>query len=53
MSFSAILSALSEVPAASTVIPFKIVTTSSVFNDVVKKVFRVDSFAFNDVFLCA
>jgi hypothetical protein len=37
------LSVLSELPAAKIVIPFKMVTTSSVFRLVVKKVFKFAS----------
>jgi len=47
MSCVLILSTLSELLAARIVIPFKIVTTSSVFNDVVKKVFKLASFWFS------
>lgn len=48
MSDSAILSVLSELPAAKIVIPFRIVTTSSVLRLVVRKVFNVASF--NEIF---
>ena len=41
ISLSFMLSALSELPAAKTVIPLRIVTTSSVLRLVVRKVFNV------------
>jgi hypothetical protein len=44
MSPSFMLSALSELLAARMVMPFRMVTTSSVLSDVVKKVLRLASF---------
>lgn len=45
------LSVLSELPAARIVIPFRMVTTSSVFRLVVRKVFKVASFC-DILFVC-
>lgn len=50
ISLSYRLSVISDVPAAKIVTPFKMVTTSSVFKLVARKVFILPELSFTDTF---